>query len=174
MHLAHVAGPTLPGTAHQREPAGGGDSHRRRVPGCRQRELHLAILVENMRREGYEFQVSRPVPVTRIIEGRVHEPYEQLTVHTREEFIGPQSESLANRLAQLTDMDNDGTGNVRMEYWRPPVTDRIPVLLPTHNSGNGVTNSRFVEYRPMTGELKHASSQSLWLPKPGWPSPTGC
>ena len=131
-------------------------------------ELHLAILVENMRREDYEFQVSRPVPVTRNIDGRVHEPCEQLIIHTREEFIGPLSESLANRLGQMTDMDNDGAGNVRMEYLIPTrglIVFRSFFLRTTR--GNGVTNSRFVEYRPMTGELKNASSQSLVASEPG-------
>ena len=131
-------------------------------------ELHLAILVENMRREGYEFQVSRPVPVTRVIDGTVHEPCEHLTIHTREEYIGPLSESLANRLAQMTDMDNDGAGNVRMEFLAPTrglIGFRSFFLRTTR--GNGVTNSRFVEYRPMTGDLKHASSQSLVASEPG-------
>ncbi len=131
-------------------------------------ELHLAILVENMRREGYEFQVSRPVPVTRVINGKVHEPYERLTVHTREEYVGPLSESLANRLGQLTDMNNDGMGNVRLEYLAPTrglIGFRSFFLRITR--GNGVTNSQFVEYRPMTGELKHASSQSLVASEPG-------
>ena len=131
-------------------------------------ELHLAILVENMRREGYEFQVSRPVPVTRVVDGRLHEPCEQLVIHTREEFIGPLSESLANRLGQMTDMDNDGVGNVRMEYLIPTrglIGFRSFFLRTTR--GNGVTNSRFVEYRPMTGELKNAGSQSLVASEPG-------
>ena len=131
-------------------------------------ELHLAILVENMRRESYEFQVSRPVPVTRIMDGRLHEPYEQLTIHTREEYIGPLSETLADRLAQLTDMDNDGAGNVRMEFLAPTrglIGFRSFFLRTTR--GNGVTNSRFLEYRPMTGELKHAGSQSLVASEPG-------
>ena len=131
-------------------------------------ELHLAILVENMRREGYEFQVSRPEPVTRVIDGRVHEPYERLTLHTREEYIGPLSDSLANRLAQMTDMDNDGAGNVRMEYLVPTrglIGFRSFFLRTTR--GNGVTDSRFVEYQPMTGEVKSAYSQSLIASEPG-------
>ena len=131
-------------------------------------ELHLAILVENLRREDYEFQVSRPVPVTRVVDGRVHEPYEQLTVHTREEYIGPLSESLANRLAQMTNMDNDGAGNVMMEYLVPTrglIGFRSFFLRTTR--GNGVTDSRFFEYRPMTGEVKSAYSQSLVASEPG-------
>ncbi len=131
-------------------------------------ELHLAILVENMRREGYEFQVSRPVPVTRVLDGKTCEPYEQLTIHTREEFIGPLSESLANRLGQMSDMDNDGAGNVRMEYLVPTrglIGFRSYFLRTTR--GNGVTNSRFVEYRPMSGEVRSAFSQSLVASEPG-------
>ena len=131
-------------------------------------ELHLAILVENMRREGYEFQVSRPVPVTKVVEGRTCEPYEQLTIHTREEFIGPLSESLANRLGLMSDMDNDGAGNVRLEYLVPTrglIGFRSYFLRTTR--GNGVTNSRFIEYRPMSGEVKSAYSQSLVASEPG-------
>jgi GTP-binding protein len=131
-------------------------------------ELHLAILVENMRREDYEFQVSRPVPVTKVVDGSVHEPYEQLTVHTREEFIGPLSESLAERLAQMTDMDNDGNGNVKMEYLVPTrglIGFRSYFLRATR--GNGVIDNRFVEYRPMRGEVRSAFSQSLVASEPG-------
>ena len=131
-------------------------------------ELHLAILVENMRREGYEFQVSRPVPVNKLLDGRVCEPYEHLTVHTREEYIGSLSESLAGRLAQMTDMDNDGIGNIRMEYLVPTrglIGFRSFFLRTTR--GNGVTSSRFVEYRPLTGEVKSAYSQSLIASEPG-------
>ena len=131
-------------------------------------ELHLAILVENMRREDYEFQVSRPAPVTRVINGAVHEPYERLIIHTREEYIGPLSESLAHRLGQLSDMDNDGSGNVRLEYLAPTrglIGFRSFFLRTTR--GNGVTDSRFVEYRPMKGELKDANSQSLVASEPG-------
>lgn len=131
-------------------------------------ELHLAILVENMRREGYEFQVSRPVPVNKVLDGRVCEPFEHLTVHTREEYIGSLSESLAGRLGQMTDMDNDGVGNIRMEYLVPTrglIGFRSFFLRTTR--GNGVTSSRFVEYRPMTGEMKNANSQSLVASEPG-------
>ncbi len=131
-------------------------------------ELHLAILVENMRREDYEFQVSRPVPVTKVLDGRVHEPYEQLTVFTREEFIGTLSESLADRLAQMTNMDNDGNGNVKMEYLVPTrglIGFRSWFLRATR--GNGVIDNRFVEYRPMRGEVKSAFSQSLVASEPG-------
>ncbi len=118
-------------------------------------ELHLAILVETMRREGYEFQVSKPEPVTKVISGKVHEPYEHLTIDTREEFIGPLSENLSGRLAQLVDMRNDGSGNVRLEYRIPTrglIGFRSFFLRTTR--GNGVDNSVFVGHEPMEGEVK--------------------
>ena len=118
-------------------------------------ELHLAILVETMRREGYEFQVSKPEPVTRIINGNVHEPYELLTLDTREEFIGPLTENLSGRLAQLVAMRNDGDGNVRLEY-RIPTRGLIGFrsLFLRTTRGNGVDNSVFVGHEPMKGEVK--------------------
>ena len=131
-------------------------------------ELHLSILVETMRREDYEFQVSKPEPVTRVIDGRVYEPYEQLTIHTREEYIGALSESLSNRLAQLTDMDNDGAGNVRLEYLIPTrglIGFRSFFLRTTR--GNGVNSSRFIEYQPMKGEVKSSFTKSLIASEPG-------
>ncbi|MBI4306226.1 MAG: GTP-binding protein, partial [Chloroflexi bacterium] len=79
-------------------------------------ELHLTILIETLRREGFEFEVSKPEAVTREVNGAVVEPYELLTLDTREEFIGPLTENLASRLAQLTDMRNSGTGEVHLEY----------------------------------------------------------
>ena len=118
-------------------------------------ELHLSILVETMRREGYEFQVSKPEPVTRVIGGQVQEPVEQLIIDTREEFIGPLTEDLAGRLGQLTNVRHDGSGNVRLEY-RIPTRGLIgfrSFFLKT-TRGNGVNHSRFVEYEPLRGEVK--------------------
>ncbi len=120
-------------------------------------ELHLSILVETMRREGYEFQVSKPEPVTRVIGGQVQEPVEQLIIDTREEFIGPLTEDLAGRLGQLTNVHHDGAGNVRLEY-RIPTRGLIgfrSFFLKT-TRGNGVNHSRFVGYQPLSGEVKPA------------------
>ena len=118
-------------------------------------ELHLSILVETMRREGYEFQVSKPEPVTRAVGGQVQEPVEQLIIDTREEFIGPLTEDLAGRLGQLTNVHHDGAGNVRLEY-RIPTRGLIgfrSFFLKT-TRGNGVNHSRFVGYEPLHGEVK--------------------
>ena len=125
-------------------------------------ELHLAILVETMRREQYEFQVSRPEPVTKIIDGRVHEPYEHLTIDTRSEFIGSLTENLSDRLAQMVDMTNDGEDNVRIEYTIPTrglIGFQSFFLKATR--GNGIMNSAFTGYQPMQGEVKSSVSGVL-------------
>ena len=118
-------------------------------------ELHLSILLETMRREGYEFQVSKPEPATKVIDDTVHEPYEHLTVDTREEYIGPLTEGLSGRLAELISMTNDGAGNVRLEYNIPTrglIGFRSAFLRNTR--GTGVINSVFTGFQPMSGEVK--------------------
>lgn len=125
-------------------------------------ELHLAVLVETMRREKFEFQVSMPKPVTKVVDGRVHEPYEDLTIDTREEFIGTITEQLAKRLATLTNMTNDGEGNVRIEYSIPTrglIGFRSLFLRSTR--GNGVMNSLFAGYQRMEGQIDSSESGVL-------------
>ena len=131
-------------------------------------ELHLSILVETMRREGYEFQVSRPEPVTKVIDGEVYEPYEHLTISTREEYIGALTEYLSGRLAQLLDMKYDDAGNVSLEY-RIPTRGLISFtsfFLRT-TRGNGLKSSVFTGYEPMKGELKATASGVLVAHEPG-------
>src|SRR5579885_1665518 len=82
-------------------------------------ELHLTILIENMRREGYELAVSRPQVLTRLVEGEVHEPYEALTVDVEDTHQGAVMEALGTRRAELTDMAVDGNGRVRLDYRVP-------------------------------------------------------
>ncbi len=118
-------------------------------------ELQLAILVETLRREQFEFQVSRPEPVTKYVDGRLHEPYEHLIINTHEEYIGLLTENLSGRLAELTDMVYDGSGNVRLEY-NIPTRGLIgfgSFFLRT-TRGNGSKDSVFTGYRPMEGEVK--------------------
>ena len=118
-------------------------------------ELHLSILVETMRREQFEFQVSRPEPVTKVIDGKIHEPYEILNISTNDEYVGALTEYLSGRLAQLRDMRYDENGYVHIEY-------KIPTRgLIGFNSfflrtcrGDGLKSSIFTSYEPMEGEIK--------------------
>ena len=125
-------------------------------------ELHLTILVETMRREGHEFQVSKPEPATKVIDGTVYEPYEHLTIDTREEYIGTLTEALAGRLAELANMSNDGEGNARLEYKIPTrglIGFRSAFLRDTR--GTGVTNSVFTGFQPMSGEVRSTTNGVL-------------
>jgi len=125
-------------------------------------ELHLAILIENMRREGYEFQVSRPEPVTKIVDGKIHEPNELLMIDTKEQYVGPLTENLAGRLAKMTDMRNDGQGNVHLEY-SIPTRGLIGFrsIFPRITRGEGVMNSIFQSYQRMEGEVKSSRKGAL-------------
>ena len=125
-------------------------------------ELHLSILVETMRREQFEFQVSRPVPVTKTVDGKVHEPYEILHISTREEYVGALTEYLAGHLAQLRDMRYGEDGYVYMEY-RIPTRGLIgfnSFFLRT-TRGDGVHNSSFESYAKMEGEIKSQRGGAL-------------
>ena len=117
-------------------------------------ELHLAVLIETMRREGYELQVSRPEVITRDLDGTVLEPVERLIIDTRETYIGPVSENLAARKARLSNMVHDGNGNVRLEYEIPTrglIGFRNAFL--TLTQGNGAANSLLLGYEPWYGVI---------------------
>ena len=125
-------------------------------------ELHLSILVETMRREQFEFQVSRPVPVTKTVDGRIHEPYEILTISTREDYVGVLTEYLAAHLGQLRDMRYGEDGYVHMEY-KIPTRGLIgfnAFFLRT-TRGDGVKNSTFDSYELMQGEIKSQRGGAL-------------
>jgi GTP-binding protein len=118
-------------------------------------ELHLGILMETMRREGYEFQVSRPRVITRIGEGGERlEPYEELMIDVPEEYIGTVIEKLGPRRSELLEMKNPGQGMVRMTF-------RIPARglfgyrseFLTDTRGTGVMHHRFLDYGPWAGPL---------------------
>ena len=125
-------------------------------------ELHLSILVETMRREQFEFQVSRPVPVTKTVDGKTHEPYEILTISTREDYVGVLTEYLAAHLGQLRDMRYGDDGYVHMEY-KIPTRGLIgfnAFFLRT-TRGDGVKNSTFDSYELMQGEIKSQRGGAL-------------
>jgi len=117
-------------------------------------ELHLTILLENMRREGYELAVSRPRVVTKEIAGAKHEPFEVLTVDVEEQHQGPVMEALGGRRADLLDMMPDGRGRVRLDY-RIPARGLIGFQSEFLNltRGNGLMSHVFDEYGPMKAEI---------------------
>ncbi len=125
-------------------------------------ELHLAILIESMRREGYEFQVSRPKAIFKVIDGKIHEPYELLGVNIAEEAIGVLTEELASRLAKMTNMVNDGQGHVLMEF-KIPTRGLIGFnsFFLKSTRGDGQLNSLFMGYERMTGEVKSSRMGAL-------------
>ncbi|HAV10823.1 MAG TPA: translational GTPase TypA [Dehalococcoidia bacterium] len=117
-------------------------------------ELHLSILIETMRREGYEFEVSKPEAITKMKDGQMLEPMELLTIDTREQHIGIVTEMLSKRQARLTNMYNDGKGNVRLEYHVPTrglIGFRNAFLTATR--GEGIMNTLFLSYEPLLGEI---------------------
>jgi len=117
-------------------------------------ELHLSVLIEDMRREGYEFQVSRPEVITHEEDGQLVEPIEQLVIDTKDTYIGALTEVLASRKAQLTNMTNDGSGNVRLEY-RIPTRGLIGFrnIFLTLTKGNGAMSSLLIDYEPWMGKI---------------------
>ena len=125
-------------------------------------ELQLSILVETMRREQFEFQVSRPAPVTKIIAGKVHEPCEILNITTREEYVGVLTKHLSANLGQLRDLRYGEDGYVYLEY-KIPTRGLIgfnAFFLRT-TRGDGVKSSVFTSYEPMEGEVQTQRSGVL-------------
>ena len=117
-------------------------------------ELHLAILIETMRREGYEFEVSKPEAITKLVEGQLVEPMEAMTIDTIEEYIGVLTEMLSKRQAQMTNMFHDGSGNVRLEFRIPTkgiIGFRSAFLTATR--GDGIMNTIFLGYEPWHGDI---------------------
>jgi GTP-binding protein len=121
---------------------------------CGRGELHLTILIENMRREGYELAVSRPQVLTKVIDGVVHEPYEALTVDVEDAHQGAVMEALGTRRADLTDMAADGNGRVRLEY-RVPARGLIGFQgeFMTLTRGTGLISHVFDGFGAMKGEI---------------------
>ena len=125
-------------------------------------ELHLSILVETMRREQYEFQVSRPTPVNKVIDGEIYEPYEILNITTHEDYLGPLSEYLSAHMAQHRDMRYSENGYVHLEY-KIPTRGLIGfnAFFNRITRGDGVKSSIFTSYEPMEGEIKSQRSGVL-------------
>jgi len=124
-------------------------------------ELHIAILLENMRREGYELQVSRPKVIIKKINGKDHEPFEEIIVDVPEEFKGTVIEKLSSRGAQLIHMKMK-EGHSFMQFEGPTrglLGYRNQFIMDT--KGNGILASRVVGYRPHIGEIAHRKVGSM-------------
>jgi GTP-binding protein len=125
-------------------------------------ELQLAVLVELMRREGFELTVGKPQVVTQVIDGVVHEPVERLTIDVPEDYVGVVTQLLGLRRARLEQMVNHGTGWVRMEY-RVPARGLIGFRTEflTETRGTGLLHHVFDGYEPWAGELRTRPTGSL-------------
>ena len=125
-------------------------------------ELQLAVLVELMRREGFELTVGKPQVVTRVIDGSLHEPTERLTVDIPEDYVGVVTQLLGLRKSRLEQMVNHGSGWVRMEYLVPArglIGFRTEFL--TETRGTGLMHHVFDGYEPWVGELRTRPTGSL-------------
>jgi GTP-binding protein len=125
-------------------------------------ELQLAVLVELMRREGFELTVGQPQVLTREIDGRVHEPVESLAIDVPEEYVGVVTQLLALRKGRLEQMVNHGTGWVRMEY-RVPARGLIGFRTEflTETRGTGLLHHVFDRWEPWAGELRTRPTGAL-------------
>ncbi len=125
-------------------------------------ELQLAILIEMMRREGYELQVSKPEAITREVEGKLLEPIEAVVVDCPDEFIGVITEALGRRKGQMTKMVNHGTGRVRLEFEAPSrglIGFRNEFL--TETKGTGLLNTMFLRWGEWQGAMRGRATGSL-------------
>ncbi len=125
-------------------------------------ELHLAILIETMRREGYEFQVSKPEVLFKEVDGKVHEPMEIATIDLPEEFVGSVIEKLGGRKGELMNLFPFKGGYTRLEFSIPSrglIGYRTEFM--TDTKGNGIINTMFDGYRPYKGEINSRLQGSL-------------
>jgi GTP-binding protein len=135
-------------------------------------ELALAILVEQMRREGYELTVGKPQVVTREVDGKLFEPVERLTIDAPEEYLGAITQLLATRKGRMEQMVNHGTGWVRMEWLVPAralIGFRTEFLTDTR--GTGILHHVFESYEPWFGELRTRATGSLVADRSGVATP---
>ena len=137
-------------------------------------ELHLAILIETMRREGYEFEVSKPEAIIKVIGGQLVEPVESLTIDSSNEYIGVLTETLSKRQARMVDMHSDDQGNVRLVFQIPTkglLGFRSSFLTSTR--GESTMNSIFLGYESLQGEITSTRSGVLVASEPGFATTYG-
>jgi len=131
-------------------------------------ELQLAILIEMMRREGYELSVGKPEVITRTVDGKLHEPMEQLVIDIPEEFIGVVTQKLGGRRGRMTKMTNHGTGRVRLEF-RIPSRGLIGLRTEflTDTKGTGLLNSLFDGWDLWQGDIEHRPTGAMIADRAG-------
>src|SRR5438477_7034351 len=135
-------------------------------------ELALAVLVETMRREGYELTVGRPAAVTREVDGSVYEPVERLSVDVPEEYLGTVTSLISVRRGRMESMTNHGTGWVRLEFVVPArglIGFRTQFL--TETRGPGMAHHVFEGYEPWSGPMRMRASGSLVADRAGTATP---
>ncbi|WP_053739428.1 translational GTPase TypA [Nocardia sp. NRRL S-836] len=131
-------------------------------------ELALAILVEQMRREGFELTVGKPQVVTRTVDGKIHEPFERLSVDCPEEHLGAVTQLLANRKGRMENMSGHGTGRIKLDYVVPSrglIGFRTEFL--TETRGTGIANAVSEGYGPWAGEIRTRHNGSLVADRSG-------
>jgi len=132
-------------------------------------ELQLAVLIETMRREGFELNVGKPEVLTRLVEGKMHEPMDELLLEVSQEFVGTVSENLAGRRGRMTGMTSQSNGNVQLEFVAP-----VRGLLGFHTDflsstrGTGVMNRMFSRYQPWLGDIRTRRTGSLVADRSGF------
>ena len=135
-------------------------------------ELALAILVEQMRREGFELTVGKPQVVTKTIDGKVYEPMEHMIIDVPEEHLGAVTQLMAARKGRMENMANHGTGWVRMEFAVPArglIGFRTQFL--TETRGAGISSSYSIEHEPWAGEIEYRTNGSLIADRAGVVTP---
>jgi GTP-binding protein len=132
-------------------------------------ELQLAVLIETMRREGFELTIGKPQVVTKVVDGHVHEPVEHVTIDAPEEFVGAVTTLLATRKGTLVDMVNHGTGWVRLE-WRIPARGLVGIRTDfmTETRGAGMMHTNFDGYAPWFGEIRSRRNGVLVADRRGY------
>ncbi|PKN78752.1 MAG: translational GTPase TypA [Chloroflexi bacterium HGW-Chloroflexi-9] len=131
-------------------------------------ELQLAVLVETLRREGFELTVGRPEVVTKQVDGKTHEPVEQMTIDAPEEFLGVITQVMALRKGQLQRTVNHGSGRIRLDYIVPSrglIGFHTEFL--TETRGTGLAHHVFHGYEPWYGEIRTRTNGSMVADRPG-------
>lgn len=128
----------------------------------------MAVLLETMRREGYEVAVSKPRVITKHIDGKVHEPVERVYIDTPEEFVGVITEKLSQRKGRMNNLINNGSGRVNMEFFIPArglIGFRSQFL--TDTKGAGIMNTLYHGFEPWFGEIPQRHTGALVADRTG-------